>query len=266
MDEKIDGSTLHAGGVSINSADGDTNGDMIVSYTAYSGYNALATYLYYGMERCCGAKTGGVHYVAKLSSADGTQLWRTVLPVSLSTCRVIDDGSFYCGYSMSASDGALNFLNGVTAPIVDSAKAGLVKFSSAGEALWVTATHSATYNHMGVLGDGTLLAITGSPGLGMADIVSRIDLSAGNEGNVLWTDAGGDGTQRFSGVEVTVTNDGTSEVIAYGQHTGTITLTDITGSSTTLRSRGQYEVFVAASRVLSCAWGENNSRLPRARV
>jgi len=42
-----------------------------------------------------------------------------------------------------------------------------------------------------------------------------------------------------------VTDDG-SEVIVMGQHTGALTLTDATGSATTLRSRGSYEVFVAA--------------------
>ena len=42
-----------------------------------------------------------------------------------------------------------------------------------------------------------------------------------------------------------MTDDG-SEVIVFGQHTGTMTLTDHTGSSTTLRSRGSYEVYVAA--------------------
>ena len=36
MDENIDGTTLHAGGTITHSADGDMNGDMIVSYTGYA--------------------------------------------------------------------------------------------------------------------------------------------------------------------------------------------------------------------------------------
>lgn len=123
MDEKLDGSTLHAGGVSINSADGDTNGDMIVSYTGYAvslrpcfspspslnpslspspypprqGYNASATFRDgYGRVGCCGAKLDGVPYVAKLSKDDGSELWKHSVPHALSQCRTISDGSFRC--------------------------------------------------------------------------------------------------------------------------------------------------------------------------
>ena len=75
--------------------------------------------------------------------------------------------------------------------------------------------------------------------------MTRIDTSAGNEGNVLWTDTdSGVGTHGFR--DLAVTHDG-SAVYAYGQITGGVgdVMTDATGSSMTLRSRGSYDVFVA---------------------
>ena len=81
---------------------------------------------------------------------------------------------------------------------------------------------------MGVSANGELLAIQGS--VQWLAHVTRIDTSVGNEGNMMWTDNGGDegtGTHGFRGVEVT--DDG-SEVIVFGQHTGTMTLKDTTGS------------------------------------
>jgi len=256
MDEKLDGSTLHAGGVSINSADGDTNGDMIVSYTGYAGYNASATYRDgYGRVRCCGAKLDGVPYVAKLSKTDGSEVWKHSVPHALSQCRTISDGSFFCGFTMETSDGALDFGNGVMVPMVTARMAVVIKFGGDGRAVWAKATHEGTFGGMGVSANGELLAIQGSSAVirnstgsvvasGLAH-VTRIDTSSGNEGNMMWTDNGGDegtGTHGFRGIEVT--DDG-SEVIVFGQHTGTMTLTDTTGSETTLRSRGSYEVFVA---------------------
>jgi hypothetical protein len=99
-----------------------------------------------------------------------------------------------------------------------------------------------------VSADGTLLAVVGyiatPPGQpSHPGQVARIDTSSGNEGNVLWTDAGGIGTHGFRGVEVT---DDNQEVFTFGQVTGQETLTDTSGATTTLRSRGSYEVFVAA--------------------
>ena len=81
---------------------------------------------------------------------------------------------------------------------------------------------------MGVSANGELLAIQGS--FQWLAHVTRIDTSVGNEGNMMWTDNGGDegtGTHGFRGVEVT--DDG-SEVIVFGQHTGKLTLKDTTGS------------------------------------
>jgi hypothetical protein len=245
----------HAGGVILHFADGDTYGDVIVSYTAYSGFNATATYLDgYGRVKCCGAKTDPAHYVSKLSGADGTELWKHEVPHHLNECRLINDGSFYCVYKMSASDGALNFNNGVTMPAVTSGKAGLVKFNSLGMAQWAKATQAAgdEYNRFGVSRDGTLLAIAssqpGSGGYGPSppDLLSRIDTTAGSEGTLLWTDKGiGYGSHGFRGVEVA--DDG-SQVTVFGQVVApsTVTLTDSTGSTHTARSRGSYDVVVAA--------------------
>ena len=62
--------------------------------------------------------------------------------------------------------------------------------------------------------------------------MTRIDTSVGNEGNMMCgritVAMKGRGTHGFRGVEVT--EDG-SEVIVFGQHTGTMTLKNTTGST-----------------------------------
>jgi hypothetical protein len=100
-----------------------------------------------------------------------------------------------------------------------------------------------SFGDLAISNDGMLLAVIGNGARGQPAQVARIDTSSGNEGTVLWTDPGGVGTHGFRGVEVT--NDGT-EVIVFGQVVGTETLSDTSGRTTTLRSRGSYEVYVAA--------------------
>merc|ERR1719387_791355 len=181
----------------------------------------------------------------KLAAADGSQVWRHEVPHSLSSCRTITDGSFFCGWSMSASDNTLDFLNGITVVSEDN-KVGIIKYNTAGVAQWAKATASTSFIDLAVSKGGALLAVTGfgtGSGGNRLGVVSRISTVSGSEGNVLWSDAGGVGTHGFRGVEVT---DDDQEVFAFGQLTSTETLTDSTGKSTTLRSRGSYEVFVVA--------------------
>jgi len=245
LDEDHQGVTIHPGGVDssyVTDVHGDTNGDMILTYTGYSGYNATAEKM-----------TGGVHYLMKLSAEDGSEVWKKVVPHALSKCTPTTDGSIFCGYTMSSSDGALDFGNGKTMPAVTSTKAGIVKFDSDGLAQWAKATHDATFKSLAVTAtsDGTVLVTTGAHPdstwtAPQNNLLSRIDTSAGNEGVVMWTDTGsGGGTHGFRGVQVT--SDGT-QVITFGQinEGSPLTLIDSAGSATTVTSRGSYEVFVAA--------------------
>mmetsp|Transcript_152943 Transcript_152943/g.284975 ORF Transcript_152943/g.284975 Transcript_152943/m.284975 type:complete len:778 (-) Transcript_152943:207-2540(-) len=233
----------HAGGATVYSVDGDTDGNMIVTYQGCGGFDSeLTSRDAYGRE-IQGAMTDCAKYVAKLAAASGTEVWRHGIPTTLSSCRTITDGSFFCGWSMSASAGTLDFGNGITV-VSEASKVGIVKYNANGIAQWAKATASTSFSDLAVSKTGTLLAVVGSPGgYGATAILSRIDTSSGNEGNVLWSDSGGVGSHGFRGVEVT---DDDQEVFAFGQLTSDETLTDTNGRTTTLRSRGSYEVFVVA--------------------
>jgi hypothetical protein len=259
LDEDHLGVTIHPGGVDLGATDvhGDANGDMILTYTGYTGFDPTHDNgMYRGAPRAPGKGTGGVHYLTKLSAADGSEVWKKVVPKKLSDCTPTTDGIF-CAYTVSSSDGAVEFGDGsnpaTLMPAVTTTKTGIVKFSSTGVAHWAKATHDASYKHMNVKEDGTVLVIAGqhleysryAPRNGKNDLLSRIDTSAGNEGNILWTDTGsGGGTHGFRGVQVS--NDGT-QVTTYGQinEGDPLTLTDSSGSATTVTSRGSYTVWVA---------------------
>eukprot|EP00931_Biecheleriopsis_adriatica_P018954 TRINITY_DN13071_c0_g1_i1.p1 TRINITY_DN13071_c0_g1~~TRINITY_DN13071_c0_g1_i1.p1 ORF type:complete len:779 (-),score=116.57 TRINITY_DN13071_c0_g1_i1:73-2409(-) len=233
----------HAGGANVYSVDGDTDGNMIVTYEGCGGFNSSLTSSDAYGRPIQGATTDCVKYVVKLAAADGSEVWKYEIPTRLSSCRAITDGSFFCGWSMSASAGTLDFGNSVTVASEDS-RVGIIKYNANGIALWAKATASTSFGDLAVSKTGTLLAVVGSTGgRGAKAVLSRIDTSSGNEGNVLWSDAGGVGTHGLRGVEVT---DDDKEVFAFGQITGTETLTDTSGRATTLRSRGSYEVFVVA--------------------
>merc|ERR1712159_137381 len=136
-------------------------------------------------------------------------------------------------------------------PAVTTTKTGIVKFTSNGDAVWAKATHEATFDFLAITEDGSVLVITGGDPTSSRrarknDLLSRIDVSTGNEGNVMWTDTGsGGGTHGFRGVQVS--NDGT-QVTTYGQISegSPLTLTDSQGSTTTVTSLGSYTIWVAA--------------------
>ena len=238
----------YPGGLSMISVDGDASGDMIVSLTGCATWNATFQNPpgRYG-PTAPGASADCTHNLQKLAAADGAALWTKAVPHTLHSCRAITDGSFFCGWTMAASDGTLDFGNGVTVAGVDNT-AGIIKYDGAGVAQWAKPTATTSFALLEVSHDGTLLAYYGSPprSSGMSGSqVSRIDTSAGNEGNVLWTDTdSGVGTHGFR--DIAVTHDG-REVLAYGQISGGQgdVMTDATGSSMTLRSRGVSDIFVA---------------------
>jgi len=248
------------GGANTISVDGDTDGNMIVVMEGCSSYDATATGTDAYGRPTTGASVGCNYYVKKLASADGAEVWSTTLPKSAAPCRVISDGSFFCGFS-TAADTTLNFGNSVTLTGTGS-KVGIVKFDSDGKAVWAKEAHSTAYNgDLSVNKDGTLLAVKASgSGRGQPAHVLRIDTSTGNEGNVLWSDAGGVGSHGFRGVEVTHDpNAAVQEVVVFGQvgcsgSCPALTITDTAGASTTLRARGGasmggesiYDVYVLA--------------------
>jgi hypothetical protein len=244
-----DMSVKHLGGADTHYAEGDANGNVIVSYTGYAIYNASAPYYdRYGRLKCCGARLMPTHYLVKLSAADGSEVWRHEVPHYLTRCRAINEGSFFCVYSMTASDGPLEFKdadgNGVTMEAVDRSKTGLVKFNSDGIAQWAKPTHDSTddkYIKFGVNGAGTLLAIAASSeGRGAKDVLSRINTE---NGEVMWTDNTFPyGTHGFRGCEVS--EDG-KDIVVFGQHNGPLEITDTAGSKMTLNTRGTYEAWVA---------------------
>merc|ERR1719174_306838 len=164
--------------------------------------------------------TGCKEYVMKLAAGTGADVWKFEIPHSLSSCRTITDGSFFCGWSMSASDGTLDFGNSVTV-VSEDTHVGIIKYNPAGVAQWAKATASTSFGDLAVSRYGTLLAVTGmgiDSGGNSVGIVSRISTASGTEGNVLWEDAAGVGTHKFRGVEVT---DDDQEVFAFDQLTST---------------------------------------------
>lgn len=232
----------HPGGANVYSVHGDEAGNLIVSYKGCGGFDASATSTDAFGRTVQGSMTDCKDYIAKLSSTDGSDVWKFEIPHPLYSCHVVVGGHFFCGWSMAAADGILNFGNGVSAMSADG-RAGVVKFNSDGVAQWASATASTSFSQMAVSPSGDVLAVIGSSGFGTPARVTRVDTSTGNEGNVLWSDPGGVGSHGLRGVEVT--HDG-AEVVVMGQITETETLTDASGYKVTLSSRGSYEVYVAA--------------------
>jgi hypothetical protein len=238
------------GGATLYSVDGDDSGNMIVAMMGCTSYNTTATGTDAYGRPTTGAAVGCTYHLKKLAAADGAEVWDLEMPKSFGPCRTIMDGSTFCKV-MSVADETLDFGNSVTMTGTASTVA-VVKISSAGVAEWAAPTIAATYSgDLSVNSDGTLLAVIGSSGGGYGPsppaLVARVDTSSGSEGTVLWQDAGGVGTHGFRGVEVTADPlSPLQEVVTFGQVTGTETLTDVNGATTTLRSRGSYEVFVAA--------------------
>ena len=247
LDEDLDGNVLHPGGVDssyVTDVAGDTFGNMILTYTGYSDYNASAPYKdRYGYDRCCGLMTGPTSYIMKLKADDGSEVWRKEVPKPLSHCTPNDAGDFYCGYTMSSTDGTVDFGNGQTMPKVDSTTAGIVKFDQNGNTVWAKPTIPASFDHLALTPNDAVMVITGSRGRGNLDMLSRIDTTTGD---VLWEDTGsGGGTHGFRGVEVS--SDG-AQVTTFGQidEGSPLTLVDSQGSKTTVTSRGSYTIWVAA--------------------
>ncbi|EOD09655.1 hypothetical protein EMIHUDRAFT_432932 [Emiliania huxleyi CCMP1516] len=263
----------HPGYVIVRAADGDAAGNMILSYKGCDSFNAtkvVVTTGWRGTTTTVGEPYDCAEYLTCLASSDGSTVWRKQLPegVVLDRCRATVDGSFFCGFNMAQAFEA-DFGNGVVAPSeIDATRvnlvgqsttgAGLIKYNSMGEALWVKRGPDSGWSVQGssstlsVSRDGTLLAMTGPVVDGRGNRaktqVSRIDTSNDLTKDVLWTDIIPSGSHGFRGMEVMRgAGQPEDEVVAMGQiYAGWLTLTDDQNATMTLRSIGQYDVFVVA--------------------
>merc|ERR1719443_2876940 len=161
--------------------------------------------------------TGCKEYVRKLAASTGAEVWTKEIPTKLRSCRTITDGSFFCGWSMSASAGTLDFGNGITV-VSEDTRTGIIKYNAAGLAQWAKATAATSFSDLAVSKAGTLLAVTSNSGL-----ISRISTAAGTEGDVLWSDD----SQTKGYLEVT---DDDSQIFALGDLRTTKALTDADGN------------------------------------
>ena len=142
----------------------------------------------------------------------------------------------------------MDFNNGVVVPAAPAdmgrkKKAVVVKFDGLGVAQWAkhSSSHDVSFSRMAVSADGTVLVLTSG------GVTSRMDTSPGTEGAIMWTDrnAGAGGHSGFRGLEMT--GDG-AEVVVHGSVSGSgaVKLVDSANSEIELRTRGSFEVFVAA--------------------
>lgn len=240
------------GGAQVYSVDGDSDGNILISFSGCKFHNATCSMF----QECADC----AYYISMLAAADGAELWTNTMPtkaektgevhgvdqfVRYSPCRLLLDKSFFCSFHMDANE-EFEFDNGVALSLVgEESQACIAKFDSLGNALWAKGVlESPGTQAMSVNEDGSLLAISARNPDGPAWL-ARIDTSAGNEGNLLWKDAAGVGSHGVRDVMVTWNkNAARQEVIGFGQIQGPFTLTDTAGFSTTINTRGSYEVFI----------------------
>ena len=240
--------TGNAAGVTSLTHHGDTNGNMIVSYKGCPTWNATAPAAgSYGAPTDPGAGINCKQYLSKLAAADGSDLWKHELPTRLSSCKPINNGSIFCGYTMKADDAEMDFGNNVkvAAAAADAVThTVIVKFDTNGVAQWAELTHAASFTSLAISPDGTLLAINGQ-GVASQGVVSRVDTATGA---VLWTDDNGGVSTGWHGGYRDIAVTGTEVVVtgSMGSDGETVTLTDTASSAVTMRNRGHYEIYVAA--------------------
>ena len=135
-------------------------GDMIVTYTGCAFWNTTApAFDRWGRPAGFGASAGCTDHLQKLAAADGAVVWTKAIPKMLKSCRATADGSFFCGWSMAASDGTLDFGDGVTV-VSEDGKAGIIKFNGAGVAQWAKAAATTSFSALEVSHDGTPVSYT----------------------------------------------------------------------------------------------------------
>ena len=273
---KMVGGTSERGGT-VGAVDGDSAGNMIMhASTCVTGTTAATDN--YGVT-CTGASSGYgacpagfgrtcTKFISKLSSADGSEVWKTNIPtgVSVGPVRVAIDGSGYIAGTIKGSMtiGSTTYASPTKADNSFESSPIVIKFTGAGAFSWAKVVGLGNGYDMDLSQDNSVLVLMctsggsstvdgktfgAKPGAGgsndaaLGNFVVRLATTANGAtalGQVIWAAD----MPFLRGVEVTHDN---NHIAVYGQVSGmnAYTLTDAEGESTTLKSRGSYDVFVA---------------------
>ena len=256
---KMIGASSERGSVA-GAVDGDSTGDMIVrGSTCITGTQA-ATDAY---GRPCTGASGGcavglarecTYFISKLSSADGSEVWKTNIPtgVSINAIRMATDGSGYISGTLTGSVtiGGVSYASPTKDDGTHESSPILIKITSAGAFSWAKTVGLGSSYDLDLSHDNSVLVLMCSSGAestvdgktfrANSNHVVRL---ATTDGQVIWATDMPFGEMR--GVEVTPDS---NHVVIFGQTTGNLqsyTLTDAEGESTTLKSRGSWDLFVA---------------------
>ena len=242
------------GGSSIFGVDGDATGNMYVAGSTCVPCTDVNTC---EPETNHGYPTGNLlptctEWLTKLNAADGAEAWKTEVPaaVGLYTIRYASDGIYaWANLNGAATLGSTN---------VESASSGastsaiMIKFGLDGAYLWHSlpgGTDSISAGYVDVSTDYATLVVTGS--FSGTKVIGGTRLTAKygtytsfvaklstTDGSVAWVEQ----IPMQRGVQVTSDNE---HVAVFAQTTGSsnvIELTDATGKSQTLRSRGSWDL------------------------
>ena len=249
-----------SGGSSVSSVDGD-NSNMFVSYRECVPCTGGASVCSPRTDRF-GRPVGGFEptctkYLAKMPGSGAgvtTRTWRVTIPdeVSVGYIRQSHDGGMLAWGSVRGTNVALAGQTLTRANAGTSLSAVMLKFSQDGLLSWYSfpgGSDSVSNGKFDLSADGTKLiaqgSFSGTKTFGSTSLTASygpytsyvVSLNPSN-GAVLWAEQ----VPYCRGVQVTPDN---AHVGIFSQLTGssdTITLTDALGASTTLRSRGSYDL------------------------
>lgn len=210
----------------MHGVDGDSNGDMIVVVsTCTIGTTQDASGRF---ESVC------VRHLQKRASADGAALWSKDLPLNVVDVRVMPSTNEI--FLLATATGSVS-IDGI---VVDGGESSgvVLKMAADGMAMWV-ATVGSGGDDFDLAADGSKLVVMGPTRGDRGYFAAMIDPM---NGTISWSVQD---LPYLRGIEVTASPD--NSVVLFGQTVGDAVehrLTDATGSSITLRSRGSYDLFV----------------------
>jgi hypothetical protein len=223
---RLIGDTNERGG-SVVAADGDSNGDMIVLIsTCEVGTTQDDTGRF---ESVC------TRFLQKRASAHGAEIWSKEMPLDFGDVRVMP-GTNEIFLLASVTDSIT--IDGVAIEGGGESAGLVLKMTADAVALWATTVGSGGYD-FDLARDGSKLVVMGPATGARGDFAAMIDPV---NGTISWDVPN---LPPLRGIEVTSAPD--NHVALYGQTYGDGVehrLTDATGSSMTLRSRGSYDLFV----------------------
>jgi hypothetical protein len=194
------------------------------------------------------------HFIMKLASADGSEVWKTEIPAALSISGLrmaLDNGGYLLGTMSGSMDIAGTTYSSSTKADGTSDKSPIViKFTEAGTFVWAKVLGTGSGSVLDLSKDNSKLIVSGSTSRGAVVVVDGktfgSDTSSGgfvaslspSNGQVLWVMA----APSMRGMAV---SDDNTFVAIYGSVSSSFTLTDAQGESTTLRTKGSYDIYVA---------------------